>query len=158
LLGVAASHFTRAFENLTHFTRAFENLINFLLLQAIATNDIQDVRPIIRHVTAHPHGVAAAYDELLKNAPTGSSRAKLPLRGGRGGGGGVFSQFVVNEAPPQVICTGTVTLRHWHIPSSARVQFFPRDFHPGQVATKEDEVPPPQKPKPKRLITRIDKF
>lgn len=65
-------------------------------------NDIQDVRPIIRHVTAHPHGVAAAYDELLKSAP-GGARAKLPIRGARGGG--VFSQFVVNPAP-QVLPSG----------------------------------------------------
>jgi hypothetical protein len=62
----------------------------------MAVNDIQDVRPIIKHVTAHPHGVAAAYDELLKSNP--GKRGKSLL----GTGGGVFSQFVVNQAP-QVI-------------------------------------------------------
>jgi hypothetical protein len=62
----------------------------------MAVNDVQDVRPIIKHVTAHPHGVAAAYDELLKSNP--GKRAKSLL----GTGGGVFSQFVVNQAP-QVI-------------------------------------------------------
>ncbi len=64
------------------------------IVQAIAVNDIQDVRPIIRHVTAHPHGVAASYDELLKNSPGKKSALRL-----KGGGGGVFSQFVVNQAP-----------------------------------------------------------
>ena len=101
--------------------------ISFFVLpsQAIATNDIQDVRPIIRHVTAHPHGVAAAYDELLKNAPGGSSRAKLSVRGGRTGGGGVFSQFVVNEAPQQVFCTGSVAVILSHAPSCTHALMFP---------------------------------
>ena len=104
-------------------------------------------------MTAHPHGVAAAYDELLKNAPGGSSRAKLSVRGARTGGGGVFSQFVVNEAPQQVFCTGSVAVILSHAPSCTHAL-----CSLAQVAPKEEEAPPPQKPKQKRLITRIDKL